>query len=352
MSPAFRRRLVQLHLWAGLVVGLILLVMALSGAAMIFQPEIEHALHPELSHVAPSRQYWSLDALAARAQADHPQSPVDYLRFFGRDDSPLLVRYLDTDTAYLNPYSGQLIALLPRWSEGFGLIEQLHRFLLVRPSGHYVTGAAALTFLFLFASGVVLWVPSTWRLARRALALRPGRRGRTQWLHWHKLAGIYVGVLVAGSALTGLPQTYDWFQNGIYALTFSPQPESPPHSTVASGKSRASLQSLWEKAAFLVPDAQETILRLPKAPNAAVEVCLIGRSAPHPNARSYVYLDAYSGQVLSFLPYEKSSPGTRLYYLTMSLHDGEIGGLFGKLVLVTSSLGLATLILTGGWSWY
>jgi len=44
LRPIFRR----IHLWPGLSLGLIFVVLGLSGAALVFYIEIDEALHPEI----------------------------------------------------------------------------------------------------------------------------------------------------------------------------------------------------------------------------------------------------------------------------------------------------------------
>ncbi len=50
-----------------------------------------------------------------------------------------------------------------------------------------------------------------------------------------------------------------------------------------------------------------------------------------------LYVDAYSGKVLRFVPYADSSPGHKLYFWTLSFHMGTVGGLAGKRMLMGST---------------
>ena len=60
-----------------------------------------------------------------------------------------------------------------------------------------------------------------------------------------------------------------------------------------------------------------------------------------------LFLDAWSNQVLRFTPYAQSSLGLKVYFWTLSMHTGQIGGLFGPLVLITGALAMLTLAYTG-----
>jgi vanillate O-demethylase ferredoxin subunit len=79
----------------------------------------------------------------------------------------------------------------------------------------------------------------------------------------------------------------------------------------------------------------------------AVEIYAIERGAPHPNARSYVYLNPYTADVLRFEPYAASSAGNRIYRWLGSLHTARVGGLPVQLLLFAGILGVPVLAYTG-----
>ena len=55
----FRKVILKLHLWIGLAAALLLLLTGASGALLVFESEIDHALNPTLTQ------------LPARTQAGH-----------------------------------------------------------------------------------------------------------------------------------------------------------------------------------------------------------------------------------------------------------------------------------------
>ena len=68
------RRLFTLHSWLGLATGLLLLVVSLSGVALLFEPELDHALNLRLLTVAvPAAPRPSLDRVLTAARPLFPQ---------------------------------------------------------------------------------------------------------------------------------------------------------------------------------------------------------------------------------------------------------------------------------------
>jgi uncharacterized iron-regulated membrane protein len=84
MPPAFRQRLLQLHLLAGLTAGLVLVVMALAGAWMVFRPQLEPLAYPGLMTVTPGRERVPLDVAGRQRRGRLPGPEVQ--------PGPLLVR--------------------------------------------------------------------------------------------------------------------------------------------------------------------------------------------------------------------------------------------------------------------
>ena len=64
-----RATLIILHRWTALVVGVILLGTAASGASLVFEGAIDRGLHPELWTAPPSGALLSIDTMVARVEA-------------------------------------------------------------------------------------------------------------------------------------------------------------------------------------------------------------------------------------------------------------------------------------------
>jgi vanillate O-demethylase ferredoxin subunit len=100
-----------------------------------------------------------------------------------------------------------------------------------------------------------------------------------------------------------------------------------------------------------VPQAETLTLILPRKPGDAVEAGVIERGAPHPNAKTIVFMDAFTAEVLRFQPYATSSRGNRTRAWLQSLHMGYIGGVAGQVVLFLGVLAVPVLGYTGIRSW-
>lgn len=99
MAKQFRKVILQLHLWIGITTAVLMILTGASGAVLVFENEIDHALNPNLSRVSPSGAPLSLDELKSTIEQQYPGY---HLLAFDLSDAPK-VSY----GAFLQPASGQ-----------------------------------------------------------------------------------------------------------------------------------------------------------------------------------------------------------------------------------------------------
>ncbi len=344
MKPALRTPLLALHLWIGLTVGLVFMVVALSGAALIFRPKLERRLDPQRFIVAPGAMRLPIDDLVARAKAAHPGSDFLSVRYYGDPTMPFLAYFADKDYVHLNPCTGAILGTRARYGEGFGWIEGLHKYVTLDPTvGEYVNGTFAFIFIALLLTGLVLWWPATRRALKAGLTLNPKLSGRPWNLNLHKTIGIYVALVLLFSASSGVPIAFDSTRSVLDFFTASKR-EAPPAAPAKPAGKFAGFDVVAREIAARMPGAQETYIPLPK--KGLIAAYAIAANAPHPNARSYVYLNS-AAKVIRFTPFAQASAGYRLYYWLLSLHTGVVGGPVVQILLLCGTLSVPVLAWTG-----
>jgi ferredoxin-NADP reductase len=352
MKFAFRPLLLQIHRWSGLTVGLVICLMGMTGAAIVFRPVLEPAMNRDLLTVPVCTVRVPLDILTANAAAVRPTAKLDYVRVVagkpGEARMPAaMVRFTDSVFVYLDPCTGEVVGKRARYGGMLGTIEQIHRFRFMK-HGSLITGTSAIFFgLVLVIGGVVLWWPRTGSGWRYAFALRAGTPARVSAFHLHRVAGVCASAVLLSQVLTGLPWAFDWYAHGVYTITGSPRPKNPKSVVPADGATRLPLETFWRTAQELSPNPQDALLHIPDKPREPIEMYLIAHDAPHPNARTMLFVDAYSGKVLRFVPYAQNSIGFRLYFWMLSWHTGQYGGLLAQLLLLFGALTVPVLGYTG-----
>lgn len=169
-----RRALFQVHLWAGIAVGLYILVVSLTGSAVVFRRELAKALQPP-TIVSPKGRRMTAEELGAAAKIAYPRFDVSYVSFSRHLDRAAevgLARGQRRRERLFDPYTGKDLGdTIPSEPAVLAWFVELHDNLLGGRTGRLVNGAGALLLLALCATGAMIWWPGTARW-RRSLSVR------------------------------------------------------------------------------------------------------------------------------------------------------------------------------------
>jgi uncharacterized iron-regulated membrane protein len=359
----FRKILFWLHLSTGSVMGIVILIMSVTGFLLAFERQIKVWADREYRFVEIPviAKRLPFDTLLKRVQrsegsqptdvAVHPQPNASFEFSFGRER-----------TIYVNPYSGVVLGSSSSAVRAFfGAVEKWHRALgqeLRKPGwGRMLTGACNLGFLFLVSSGFFLWWPKkwTWHRVRSALLFQRGLAGRARDWSWHTVTGIWCAAPLFLIVLTGAVMSYQWINNLLYTLSRSPLPTagqrlsgpSRPGEPSAKTQNPKNLDMLFAIAEKQIPQWETISLRLTGSARDTLTFSIDSGNGGQPNKRSQLSLDEKTGQVLRWEPFSSYSLGRRLRAWARFVHTGEAGGITGQLIAAVASLGASFLVWTG-----
>jgi uncharacterized iron-regulated membrane protein len=257
-------------------------------------------------------------------------------------------------TAYLNPYTGQVLGLqTEKQLPVFKFAEDLHRRLLAGEVGKALTGLSALFILVITVTGLVLWWPKTRDMLRGRLRIKWGASGKRLTHDLHVVLGFYTSLFLFGLALTGVIMSYGWATKSLFALTnskptvgllapVSAQPGSPRQ--VAYDAALRTGQATYRTAAFWRVGA-------PKDSAAAITVSAPSQLPLRSLGLDTLFVDRATGAALGQHLYARQSAGAQLRRLTKPLHTGEIGGLWTKILALVVTLASLTFPITGVLMW-
>lgn len=359
-----RRVARHIHLWLGLTVGLLFVLLGLTGSALVFYQEIDAALHPEIQVAthAPAPGWaspvWDRALATVRRQWPHDDGQW---RFEVSDaPGPIAARYYPAGAPASHMAKRMMVWLSPDGTrilrhDGWGdyamsWIYELHMDLLSGAVGHKIVGWSGLVFLILLGSGLVAWWPKgRWRKALRFKHdATPIRR-----LHdIHKLSGLWSLILLILFSLTGAMLALPWESNWALERIVGPVDLAPSPRSPAQDRPPIRLATALAAAHRALPDARLTWIELPPAGSGVIRLRVQvpgdpSRRFPH----SYVYIDRYSGAVLDILDARDSSASTTITNWLHPLHDASIGGLSTRIFAVLVGLVPALLFITGLLRW-
>jgi uncharacterized iron-regulated membrane protein len=348
------RIFLQIHRWIGLLIGLYIVVVSLTGALLIWRIDLQRLTYPDL--FTPTRPGAIVDAetVLASVRAAYPLHHVS-----GVDapttSRPTYLSYATHGAAFVtilaDPATGCVLGELPDRSP-VRVLQELHFNLLGGRRGRIVNGVGAIALLTMCVTGVVIRWPtqSQWR---RAFMVDVRRHWRLVIRDLHGAVGIWTFLFLAMWAVTGaafaFPSSFRSIVGSFSRLTVV----RPPSSPSPQGRAELSWNDLIARARRLVPDQHVARVVIPSSERDPFLV-MLSASAPTPaggaSLRS-IYLDQYSGNVL-----EQSSPrrtaGDSVMAWTAPLHVGNFAGTGVKIVWTVAALMPTLLFVTGVVMWW
>jgi uncharacterized iron-regulated membrane protein len=404
---SLRTALFWTHLVAGIVAGTVVFIMSFTGAALSLQPQILAWAEHDLRVVTPpsaDASWLGPDALIERVHQQRAGVAVTGLTLeYGAGqaaavtmrsaDAPAPPGPTQQTTVYVNPYSGAIVGEADPasgWRRFFRVNTDWHRYLSLagesRVTGRWITGVSNALFLFLAISGLILWIPRVWTspAVRAVLVFRGGLSGKARDFNWHNVIGVWSAAVLIVLTFTALgisfPKTYDVIYS-VTGIERPPTPQAPqgapqrgeaqrsgPRETREEGQrpngpreegqraaareaapvaAIAGLDRLWHEAEGKLPTWKSIAMRLPARSGQPVTFTMNDRARLNPMARSTLTMDAATGTVVRWEPYESLMTGQRLRTWMRFGHTGELWGLPGQIIAGLASAGACVLVYTG-----
>jgi uncharacterized iron-regulated membrane protein len=169
----FRSWAFNIHLYAGITVGLILVAITLSGSAIVFRNAISFALHRiDPAATPPLRSAPSLQSIIDRTRSENPGFTVGEVDGLNRDDGLRLIRLRraghdggDRDV-FVDSRTGAVVPGHPRLTDALEKLEDFHKNLLMGRRGRGINGLVALLFAAVVLTSPIVWWPGIERWAR------------------------------------------------------------------------------------------------------------------------------------------------------------------------------------------
>lgn len=364
----------KVHLWLGMLSGIVIFIVAITGCIYAFQDEIKDIFRPSLRVEATGKPFLSPEELKEKATAYVFVTPADssnaiYGVMYNTFDKAAVLGCNFTDsgytTLYVNPYNGKLIHKESFNNDFFRIALAGHRSLwLPNPIGKQIVGWSVWIFVIVLLSGLILWIPKKWNKKSIATGLKIKWKAPFTRVNYdlHNVLGFYTVVFALIIALTGLTWSFEWFSKSYYSLITGGK-EFKKWEPALSDTTLTSLEGnisglLWEQMKREYPIGSNGSFRFdyPKTKSDAFMVCYNPSNVTY-YTREYRFFDQSSLQELNGggsygLNAKEITSGDKLFRMSYDLHSGSIFGLPGRILAFLVSLVIASLPITGVIIWW
>ncbi|MCC6825538.1 MAG: PepSY domain-containing protein [Acidobacteria bacterium] len=355
----FRKVIFWLHLITGVIGGIVIFVMCVTGAVLSFEKNIVNYVEGDQQRVAGVQgEGLPVSALLASASNARPDAKAASITLSSDPNAAAVVSLGRDGRLFIDPYSGKVLG------EGnaavrsfFAATTSLHRWLALegdgRAWGKAVTGFCNALFLVLAITGLYIWMPRRLNLRhiRPVVWFRKTHTGRARDFNWHNVAGFWCSLVLIVLTATGMVISYKWASDLVYKVTgndppvqqAAKDPGAPAMPQVPASPDR--IDALWA-AAMMRNDGWKTVsLRLPVVEEAVFTV----DEGKYLNifGRSTLTLLSATGEAAKWEPYGERNTGQQLRLWMRFTHTGESFGLIGQAVGFIACLGGALLVYTG-----
>ncbi|QEM05765.1 PepSY domain-containing protein [Mucilaginibacter rubeus] len=354
-----------IHLYLSLAAGVIIFCSCLTGTMLVFEKEIQQALHPRRYFVEPQEKRLPLANLTAGVLKQIPKSKLATVMAYDDPERAVEVALIVPEkkgkkpadapktekhsgvhpkkdakpkdaersnlTAFVNPYTGQIVDQFNRRQTFLYSVEMFHRYLLGGKNslGDWVISLSTLFFLVILVTGVILWWPKTKAIMKQRLKIKWNGSSKRLTHDVHIVTGFYTSIFLIIICASGLVMTFKWANNTLFFLTGSKvvakEDIKAPLSVYQPGITAISPDAAVSVLGNKITDAENYTIRYPRD-TAAVYTFNVLKKGSVELATDTYYVDQYSGKLAGSALYADKSLGQRIRGVIKPIHTGSIYG--------------------------
>ncbi|MEQ7800225.1 PepSY-associated TM helix domain-containing protein [Pedobacter sp. ASV1-7] len=356
----------QLHLWLGLISGLFVCFLGITGCILAFEREIENITQPYRFAKAEQRALMppsSLKKIADKALPEKHAHSVGYQT----GKAAQVVYFAESPSYYwivfLNPYTGEVLKVKNMEDDFFRIVIMGHYYLWLPPHiGQPILATATLMFLCLLISGLMLWWPKNKAASKKRFSIKWNAKWKRVNYDLHNVLGFYMTWILIFIAVTGLVMGFQWFAKSVYWVSsggaeMKQFEESYSDTTLINSSigKKPAIDILWAKTLNGLPGFKGGIeVHVPENAKSAIEVAINPDTETYWKA-NYLYYDQYTLKEMevqhSYGKLANASIADKIMRMNYDIHIGAIAGLPGKIMAFLASLVAASLPITGFIIW-
>ncbi len=345
MSVTLGKTMYKIHKWSGLIVGLFIFLLGVSGSILVFNQELEEYGRADYLKVD-NTQPVDIDK-AYQTVSSKFKNWDTRIEQFSENPSATLVfglrRATQRLTVFVHPANGKILSQADSEKTIVKWILKLHYSLHAGAAGKTVVFISGCLFLISLITGLIIYR----RAIVAVLLFKPtfsNKNKRAFASSLHRYVGVWAVFINLVIVISGLFISFDVMTNGFSAPK-KQLPDSPAITT--------SLQKVLKNINQLHPAFEASYIRFPTS--AEAPILILGKLENQPfyysKTASSVNADATTGELLEFNPATQASPKAKIASISRAFHFVEFDNIFVKLLFCLAGLSVPMLSVTGFLLW-
>ncbi|WP_343303883.1 PepSY-associated TM helix domain-containing protein [Chitinophaga niabensis] len=353
----FKNIVRKIHLWLGLSSGLVVFIVAITGALYIFEEEGRAMFQHRYYHIPESNAghpRLPVDQMQATVAARYPGEKITSIRFQETKDAAFIF-FMEKRFVSVDPTTAQIIGVRNKNADFFTVVLKVHMELYLGEVGKEIIRWNVLIFFLMCVSGLILWFPKQLRFLKQATRINFKTKNYKR-LNWdlHSVLGFYALIVLFVISLTGMFWVFDTVKEIAAAIAGGTteyntkrtpiKPETIGHFT---------LQDAYDAATRDFPGAKETFITPFNDKDANIRIIM---RYPYSIIRKQntLYYNANSGKLVFSELYKNYTGYAAVARSNFDFHTGRIRalGIGSKIVYFIVALIAASLPITGFIVWW
>ena len=352
----------NVHISFGLVLGLLFVLTGLTGSLLVFYIEIDEWLNPEITFT-PTKEAWqSYEEIFQTLRTAHPTRKRAWrLEVPSRRGQMITARYYKpketSDISFaplmvwVNPQTGEIASSRFWGSFTMTWLYNLHYRLLLDMPGRTLLTFLGICFLFSLGTGMYLWWPRK-NFFKPAFTLKKDGSAKRVLYDLHKLNGIYALIFLLILVSTGTLLDFPWIKQAVNSFSQLYTPLHT-HSLPNQASTRITVDEAVTIGQSQFPVARIKWIETPDGPGGSYRINLWQPGEPSRRfPKTNVWIDQYTGKVLSIRDVNNDSPGGTFLRWLHPLHSGQVFDLPGRILVCLSGMVPLVLYVTGITMWW
>lgn len=335
------RTLLKYHSWFGLIAGLFLLLMGLSGSILVFHKQLDSwFFSDQLQQNFSGTQ--QLDLAVENVQKVYPGWDTRIKQFKAGEVLVFDLRnQKERRYVFVAPDTGEIQKEINANTHFTSWLLKLHYSLHAGAIGRILVLLFGIIFFLSLLSGIILYRKSIFKTFAFRVKLNR-KNSRNFYSSLHRYVGVWALLLNLVLVITGIVLAYTVAKSGLNPL---PAPSGP--------QVEISIQNSLDKINKDYPNFTPTYIRLPLNENA--DITVFGKFSEdafyYSEFYNYIGLDYREAEITSVKKVAEASFSDKLASTVMPLHYAEFGGLPIKVLYCLIGLSGPFLSVSGFFIW-
>ena len=352
----------QVHLWIGLIGGIFIFIICLSGTILVFQDEVIEILNPDVFEIESTGETLPVTALQQQVETKTGLSVMGFALSRSTDTpAEFFVKKKRgkgrPETVYVNPFTAEILGNNKELvgKDFFMFNFRLHRWLMMDTEiGRPIVGFFTLAFVFATLTGLIIWFPRKIKYWRQGLKVKWHAGWKRVNHDFHNAFGLYSAIFLLILALSGLTWSFEWYKDGLSNVLGA--------KVFDRNRTEIKIDQPTEVALSLdqlVPQSFDNFknygtlrFNLPQKPDEALEVNAYPKGFAALSLPDVFFINPSNGMVIHQKLIADLSFGEKIAKSIHDLHMGYIYGMFSKIIFFISSLIATLLPITGILIWW